>query len=525
MSDTYFTPPNMGSHMNGASAHAPIGVLLVDPGGTVHECNAVACELLECSRAEAQGATVEYVFPDSVEATVTGLFDTVPEREHVFEEYYPALERWLSVSVVPTDELVFVYVDDVTERYRDRRRIEQVRDDLERVTVLNGLISEVLADLMGAASREEIAETICRRLGETDLYEFAWVGERELGGDDLVVRAAVGHTGRTLEEIESCLEEATVPEERAIASGESVVVQPIGEDSRVAEPIRRAAFADGLQSLLAIPLTYGSNAYGVVGVYTTEQDAFSERERSSFETVGEVAGFAVNATRHRNLLLADTVVELDLQLTDPDAPFVGVADREGLSFDLEGFVPQGELLLCYVVVDDGSVERAADRLRAHEGIEAVRVISEQDGGGTLEVAVGSETPLGLLAATGLTVSGASYSADGGILEIECAPEDDVRRIVDELSRRYDVELLAKREREREVTTTREFRDRLAERLTERQEHALRTAFFADYFESPRGSTAEEVAAALDITGPTLLHHLRAGQRKLLAEFFDVADEE
>ena len=42
---------------------------------------------------------------------------------------------------------------------------------------------------------------------------------------------------------------------------------------------------------------------------------------------------------------------------------------------------------------------------------------------------------------------------------------------------------------------------------------LRTAYLADYFESPWRSTAEEVASALDITGSTLLYHLRAGQRK------------
>jgi predicted DNA binding protein len=71
-----------------------------------------------------------------------------------------------------------------------------------------------------------------------------------------------------------------------------------------------------------------------------------------------------------------------------------------------------------------------------------------------------------------------------------------------------------------VTTAREFRDELDDRLTERQKTVLRTAYLADYFESPRGSTAEEVAASLDITGSTLLHHLRAGQRKLLDAYLE-----
>ena len=510
--------------MDESSAHAPLGILTVDHEGMVTDCNEAACDLLGCARSEAVDEDIAVVFPDSVEATVASSFERRPDRERSFEEYYPGLERWLSVSLVPTAEVVHLYVSDVTDSYRTKRRTERIRDDLDRITILNELISDVLADLVDAASREEIADTICRRLGETDIYEFAWVGERELGGDDLVIRAAAGRTGRTLDEIESCLADATVPEHRAIDSGSSVVIQPIGDDERVAEPIRRAAFADGLQSLLAIPLTYGSSVYGVVGVYTAKQDAFSERERSSFETVGEMAGFAINATRHRNLLLSDTVVELDLDISDSDAPFFRAATDADVPVTVEGLVPQGEKLLCYVAVEGTPVDSVTHSLQSHPRVRQTRLIGEHETGGTLEVTLGARTPLGLLAASGVTIRTASYGVGEGSVTIECSPAEDVRRIVDAVSREYDVTVLAKRERERDVTTAGEFRDALREQLTERQENALRTAFFADYFESPRGSNAQEVAEALDITGPTLLHHLRAGQRKLLAEFFDVTDE-
>ena len=57
-------------------------------------------------------------------------------------------------------------------------------------------------------------------------------------------------------------------------------------------------------------------------------------------------------------------------------------------------------------------------------------------------------------------------------------------------------------------------------VLQRQRTVLQTIYLVDYFESPRGSTAEEVAASLDITGSTLLHHLRAGQRKLLDAYLD-----
>ena len=510
--------------MDDLLARAPFGVLSLDYDGTVRGCNDVACDLLDCRPSDAIGEEIATVFPDSIEASVPGAFGTRLEQEQSFEEYYPGLERWFEVTLRPASDQVYLYVRDVTDRHRERRRTESIRDDLDRVTILNGLISDILADLVDAASREEIADTICHRLGETDIYEFAWVGERELGGDDLVIRAAAGRTGRTLDRIEASLDDAVVPEQRAIESGESVLVQPIGDDQQVAEPIRRAAFADGLQSLLAIPLTYGSSVYGVVGVYTAEQDAFSERERSSFETVGEMAGFAINATRHRNLLLSDTVVELDLRITSTDAPVVGTASEIDGALSLDGIVPQGETLVCYFVVEDGAVDAVDDTLLSHSGVQKTRVVGEYDDGGSIEVVLDGRTPLGLLAASGVTIRSARYEAGVGDIGIECSPEEDIRRIVDALSREYDVDVLAKRERERDVTTAREFRDELSNRLTERQENALRTAFFADYFESPRESNAQEVAAALGITGPTLLHHLRAGQRKLLEEFFDVSEQ-
>jgi predicted DNA binding protein len=82
--------------------------------------------------------------------------------------------------------------------------------------------------------------------------------------------------------------------------------------------------------------------------------------------------------------------------------------------------------------------------------------------------------------------------------------------------------VAKRERERDVRTAGEFRRDLRERLTERQYVALKTALLAEYFRSPRGSTAEEVAESLGISSPTFHAHLRAAERKLVDAFF--ADE-
>lgn len=506
---------------------APIGILEATPDGIVTDINGTACELLGVDAAATTGTPIDLVFPDSVEGAVPAAFEEERIAESTIEEYYPGLERWLSVSIVPGDDTVAVYLTDESSIRKQERHNDRLEDELDRLTVLNGLVSAVLADLIEASTREEIAETVCERLGETDIYEFAWVGEREVGGDDIVVRASAGTTGRTFDRIQGHLGDATdLPEDRAVETGVPQVSRPIADDRSIPEAVRRSAFADGVQSLLAIPLTYGSSVYGVVGVYATDRDAFSERERAVFGTVGSIAGFAVNAARNRTLLFSDSVVELDLQVSDTGAPLVAVATELEATLTVEGLVSQdSDRLLGFLRVDGAVPERFASVVSGGDAIELSRIVDEEESAGLLEVELDMETSLGIVSTHGATVQSARFESGRGRLEIELPPEEEIRRIVDTVLRRFDGEVLAKREEEREIETARGFREGLRDRLTDRQETVLRTAFLADYFESPRGSTAEEVATALDITAPTLLYHLRASQRKLLEEFFQTADRD
>jgi hypothetical protein len=498
---------------------APVGIVDVRPDGTVEEHNAVAEDLLDLEP-DPTGDPVAEIFPRSVEGSLPAAFTNEDVSATEFEEYYPELDRWLDVSIVPGEDRIAVYVRDVTDRRRHEQTVDRLRDERKRTAVIDDLLSDILEELVGASSRGEIAEMICERLGETDLYEFAWVGERNVGDDHLTVRAAAGDSGVTFAAVREALEgDATAPEERAVEKGRPQTVQPLPEVSTAPEGVRMAAFADGIHSMVAIPLQYGSNVYGVVGVYAEGQDAFSDRERSSFETLGEIAGFAVNAARNRSLLLSDTITEVTVKVRAGSA-LAAVSGDLDVEMNLEGLVPHSEdHLLCYIAVE-GRVEAVADALAEEQGVADVRLIGETDSRGSLEVEFHDATPLLAVANLGATVQTAAFEDGDGRVVVELPPDEDVHRMADALVREFDAEILAKRDRERSVTTAREYRDELASRLTDRQEAVLRTAYHANYFESPRGSTAEEVADSLDITGSTLLHHLRASQRKLLDAFYE-----
>jgi predicted DNA binding protein len=87
-----------------------------------------------------------------------------------------------------------------------------------------------------------------------------------------------------------------------------------------------------------------------------------------------------------------------------------------------------------------------------------------------------------------------------------------------------MEVVAKREVERSVQSTETFKRELEDKLTNRQRDVLETAFVSGYFDWPRGSTAEEVAESLGISAPTFHEHLRAGEQKLMATFFEETAE-
>ncbi|WP_336037332.1 bacterio-opsin activator domain-containing protein [Halobacterium yunchengense] len=498
---------------------APVGVLEVTTDGVVEAVNDTARAVLGDDGVQT-GVPVSEAFPRSVEDSLPGAFEEASVAAASFEEYYPELDKWLSVSVVPGRDTAAVYVDDVTERQRREQAMQQLRAERDRTAVVEEVLADVLAGLVAAQSRAAIAETICSTLGETDLFAFAWVGERAVDGEDLVSRAAAGDTGETFDAVREAVDsDAPTPEERALETGELQVVEQIADDPGVPECVRRAGFADGVQSLLAIPLVHGSSVHGVVGVYVGGVDSVSDRERASFETLGEVAGFAVTAARNRSLLLSDTVTEVAFEVGD-DAALAAVSDAVDATLTLDGLVAEDrESLLCYVSVDGAAASAVAAAARETAGVADCRVIGRGNASESVELACRAGTPLLTVSSLGGTVRRATYDDGAGRIVVELPPDGDVRRMAAEITRDFDAEVAAKRERERSASTSREFRDELGSRLTDRQETVLRTAYLADYFESPRGSTAEEVAASLDITGSTLLHHLRAGQRKLLDVYF------
>ncbi len=334
----------------------------------------------------------------------------------------------------------------------------------------------------------------------------------------------------------------------------------VDDDPRIPERLRRAAARRGYRSLALLRLTDGRTDHGLLAVHAERSGAFGAAERAALATLAVAAGTALEASRRRRLLLSDRVVELELALADPagraDAAFAALAARCG-PCRLEDVVPGFEaapLQFLAVEADPATVRAAAERVDA---VEDHRFPGDggPDGAGDRTDDTGEDAPDASgpdvprdddTAARPVDGETAPPSAAPTRVEVWTGPEELLDRLIDAgavvreavggpdgcrvtlettadatpdlsalLERRFPAWRLAGKRPADRPEPAAAAADAIEALLTDKQLAALRTAYRAGYFDNPRGSTAQQVAADLDISDTTLFQHLQVAQRKLV----------
>ncbi len=401
-------------------------------------------------------------------------------------------------------------VFDVTD-FSDR--VEATRGISESPCSLAAVHRDLTHALLGASTHEEIETDVCAALARVDPYSFAWIERRTLSSRHLEWRAVSGIDDEEVDRLTSALADTDESEDIA-DEARATVERGVTVDRSNGDRLSGA--------VASVPLVSGETVYGVLTVGTTRPGAFDDEEREWLETIGRQVGHAIAAVRRRNLLLSDTVVELEFRCTDDRSFFVDATDQLACRFELDSLVPISESKHLYYVrlvgASPGDVFELADD---DPGIEDCRLIESYETGYRVEFVVDGSSPTLTLTEYGATILETVVEGGKATIVAECAADADLRTIVDGLRSRFPgSELVGKREVERSVQTAREFREGLENRLTDRQEAALRAAYFGGYYDWPRESTAEEVADAMGISSPTLHNHLRKAQHELLRTFFD-----
>lgn len=399
----------------------------------------------------------------------------------------------------------------VSSELETRRNTER----LAALNELNGVVRGISDAVIDQSTREEIEETACKRLANSDSYEFALVGEVDTTTQQLNRRTAAGTEGYLEDHTISVDANSSHPTAGAIRSGEIRTVQSI-DGNADAESSRAAGVEYGFQSMASVPIVHEETTYGVLNIYTDRADAFQRQERAVVEHLGELVGHAIAAVERKRALMADELVELEF-----GAPDFVASDRapEGTVY-FERSVPTGDGSFL-VYVDAGDVEVPMAEIAEELPLADSIVYIEEASDGVYELKLDDPPIISTIASLGGSVERAVIEEGDFRMVIHAPSGADVREVIDTVQDTLpSVEPLARRQVTRSEDSSTEAGHRMDIDLTQKQRSAVEAAYFAGFFEWPRESSGEEVAESLDISSPTFHQHVRAAENKVFSVLLD-----
>jgi predicted DNA binding protein len=412
---------------------------------------------------------------------------------------------------------------DITDRKLAELRAEARAEQLEArrqalqhlVNRLTGLIQEVLQSVLLAESRSEIEETVCETLTSVDPYTVAWVGEADLGRETIAARASSG-PGPDHDALSLPFDDADDPVVRAHTSGTPQHVTDVAD--LPADSVHREVAAPG--GLVALPLTYGDAAYGVLTVYAAQLATFDDRELAVLEVVANTVATAIHAIEGRRILTTDAVTRLEVTLSQ-DGPFYrDLSAATGGDLTYGGAVAGDDGYHMFFTVTGADAEAVLDAAAGYPDVRSVSHLTDRDGSDVFEFVVDEPPVLSTLAEQGAAVTDVVVEDGVARVTLEVPKRVSARAVVERLQAEYpSTNLVAYSEDERAGETTEELLAGLEEALTDRQRTALRKAFIGGFFEWPRTISGEELASSMDISPSTYHQHLRAAERKVLESLY------
>ncbi|WP_135826865.1 bacterio-opsin activator domain-containing protein [Halorussus ruber] len=407
---------------------------------------------------------------------------------------------------------------------------QRTRADSHREGGNRGLLaaaSELGQALADASTSEDAEQAACDRLADT--YRAVWICDQR---GETRTSAASGDSETLLEGDEAVPEKAL--DAAGVLDGDGIADE---SDDRAPDVRIVAASPDSAPSASSGPSTAGElsdcslavtplrSSETVHGLLVVAHETFSSADRTLLSDAGRRVGRTLTAIARKQLLLADTGVELSFRTTDRGVFLVAASADLGCEFELEGVVPvEDHSLLYFVTASGAAVGDVLERVGASDAVDEARLIRDYGEGALLEFAVSGESIAPMLVERGGTVR--DLSVEGGVADVSgvFSRHVDVRRVVEALEEAFPkTNLRSKREVEEPVQSAANVRQTVHDRITERQQSVLRAAYLAGYFEWPRGSTAEELAASMGVSSPTLHNHLRKAQQKVLDAVLDGPD--
>lgn len=524
-------PPEAGSLVgsDGVPDHVwtvldrlPDGVYVLDADLQHAVVNERASELLGADRTE----------NDAIRETLQSLFEHVHERALEHQElattvaHHTPTDAWLEARIFPSQTGLTGYVQDVTERKERERQFERQRERMDALNDVYTVMQEINGAIVTGSTRDELERLTCETLADAPAYEFAFVAAIDPKTADVTRRAEAGIEGY----VES-IPLSTDPNEpagrgpagRAIRTQQLQVSNDVLSDPDF-EPWHEDAYERGYRSAAAIPIVHDGGLYGVLGVTSAHRHAFTAEVREAIGQLGEILGHAIAALERKRALMGDELIELEYEIQNAVELFDGPPMADGyVSFERVVQVDE-ELFLEYGITATETFPNVEELTECIPHWDDVSVLDESAGEVTFELTITSPPMFSIVAAHGGYVESAAIDGGDYTMTIHLPKRTDVRAVTEAIQSVYSKATnVARRQVRPSNESIAQIQEHLARELTERQRTVLETAYYAGFFQWPRNSSGEDVAATLDISPPTFHEHLRSAQQKIVAAVFNEPD--
>ncbi|MFB6195580.1 MAG: bacterio-opsin activator domain-containing protein [Haloplanus sp.] len=470
----------------------------------------------------------EYLVKPVTKSEIVDVVEELCLRDQMGEDTQEYLALKSTAETIDEHESGETLDPEAVESLRERveaagadSKVQEETVELDRLKTLNELMRSVNRAVVEVDTEAGLALEICERFVEDTPYDHAVIGEYVETYNEFLPNAVDGDDADP--DVDSITCQSGGPIRSAIDAGEVRVVDPRDHADRAIGHLRDALPTDEtLRSAVVVPIIYRETIRGAMIAWSAAAVNVSDRERSTLLDVGTTLGNAIDSLQTRQLVDTDTIVELELQITDRDDVFVAMSAEYDCRIDLDGIHQSSDGgITCYLTVSDRSADDVVPFLVDADGIENCRVIDDRGDDSLLECTIRDSSVALKLSETSGSITKFFVDGGQGYVRLEFAPDVNLRSVLKAIKQEFDdVDLVSKRNADRSYQSVEGFRGSLEEKLTERQDTVVSAAFNAGYFDWPRDSTAEEVAEGLGMAPPTFHEHLREAERKLVEVYLD-----